>query len=229
MSEPDILKLYMKEACKTPLLNYQQEVELAKKILEGDQRAREKLIKANLRLVVSIAKAYSNRGMPLEDLIQEGNIGLMKAIEKYEYQRGYKFSTYATWWIRQAVTRSIADKNRLIRLPVHMVETYNKVSKAISLFVMEFGRSPTHEEIANCSNISIEKVNDVINYGAPLASIDDLVIEDGEVRYSDTLSDNSNNPMNNIIEKSMDKIVINSIKDLSYREEKILRLKYGIK
>lgn len=229
MSETDILKLYMKEACKTPLLNYQQEVDLAKQIIDGNSRARDKLIKANLRLVVSIAKAYSNRGMPLEDLIQEGNIGLMKAIEKYEYQRGYKFSTYATWWIRQAVTRAIADKNRLIRLPVHMVETYNKVSKAISLFVMEFGRSPTHEETAHYSGVSIEKVNDVINYGAPLASIDDLIVEDGEVRYSDTLSDNSNNPMNNVLEDSMDDIVINSIKTLSHREEKILRLKFAIK
>lgn len=229
MSETDILKLYMKEAAKTPLLTYQQEVELAKQIIAGDNRAREKLIKANLRLVISVAKAYSSRGMPIEDLIQEGNIGLMKAIEKYEYQRGYKFSTYATWWIRQAVTRAIADKNRLIRLPVHMVETYNKVSKTVSLFVTEFGRAPTHEEIAERAGVSIDKVNDVINYGAPLASIDDLVVEDSEVRYSDTLTDTASNPANHTIENDMSETVMTSIKDLSYREEKILRLKYGIK
>jgi len=228
MSDTDILKLYMKEACKTPLLTYAQEVELAKEIVAGNVRSREKLIRANLRLVISIAKAYSSRGMALEDLIQEGNIGLMKAIEKYEYQRGYKFSTYATWWIRQAVTRAIADKNRLIRLPVHMVETYNKVSKVVSLFVTEFGRTPTHEEIAKKAGITVEKVNDVINYGAPLASIDDLLIEDSDVRFSDTLSDNSS-PMTATIEDSMNDAVTLSLRDLSSREEKILRLKYGIK
>lgn len=228
MSETDILKLYMKEACKTPLLTYAQEVELAKEIVAGNSRSREKLIRANLRLVISIAKAYSNRGMALEDLIQEGNIGLMKAIEKYEYQRGYKFSTYATWWIRQAITRAMADKNRLIRLPVHMVETYNKVSKVVSLFVTEFGRSPTHEEIAEKAGISFNKVNNIINYGAPLASIDDFMIEDGGIRFSDTLSDNSS-PAMSTVENSMNSIVMNSLKDLSTREEKILKLKYGIK
>lgn len=228
MSDTDILKLYMKEACKTPLLTYAQEVELAKEIVAGNIRSRDKLIRANLRLVISIAKAYSNRGMALEDLIQEGNIGLMKAIEKYEYQRGYKFSTYATWWIRQAVTRAIADKNRLIRLPVHMVETYNKVSKVVSLFVTEFGRSPTHEEIAAKAGVSIDKVNDIINYGAPLASIDDLLMEDSDVRFSDTLTDSSS-PMTATVENSMNNAIMHSLKDLSSREEKILRLKYGIK
>ena len=228
MSETDILKLYMREACKTPLLTYAQEVELAKEIVAGNTRSREKLIKANLRLVISIAKVYSNRGMALEDLIQEGNIGLMKAIEKYEYQRGYKFSTYATWWIRQAVTRAIADKNRLIRLPVHMVETYNKVSKVVSLFVTEFGRSPTHEEIAKKAGISIEKVNDVIIYGAPLASIDDLLIEDSEIRFSDTLA-TKDKTVPSVIEDSMSGMITHSLKSLTSREEKILRLKYGIK
>jgi RNA polymerase primary sigma factor len=218
----------MKEACKTPLLTYDQEVELAKQIVTGNTAAREKLIRANLRLVISIAKAYSSRGMALEDLIQEGNIGLMRAIEKYEYQRGYKFSTYATWWIRQAVTRAIADKNRLIRLPVHMVETYNKVSKVVSLFVTEFGRSPTHEEIAKKAGLSLEKVNDVINYGAPLASIDDLIIEDSDIRFSDTLADHCN-PQSLTIENSINNSVSLSLKDLTSREEKILRLKYGIK
>jgi RNA polymerase primary sigma factor len=228
MSDTDILKLYMKEAAKTPLLTYQQEVELAKQILAGDSRAKDKLIRANLRLVISVAKAYSSRGMPLEDLIQEGNIGLMKAIEKFEYQRGYKFSTYATWWIRQAVTRAIADKNRLIRLPVHMVETYNKVSKAVSLFVTEFGRSPTHEEIAERAGVSIDKVNDVINFGAPLASIDDLIVEDSDVRYSDTLTDN-NSPSFSAMENELNNTITSSLQDLSFREEKVLRLKYGIK
>jgi len=228
MSEIDILKLYMKEACKTPLLTYAQEVELAKEIVDGNKKSREKLIKANLRLVISIAKAYSNRGMALEDLIQEGNIGLMKAIEKYEYQRGYKFSTYATWWIRQGVTRALADKNRLIRLPVHMVETYNKVAKVVSLFVTEFGRSPTHEEISVISGLSIEKVNDVISYGAPLSSIDDLLIEDSEIRFSDTLADTSN-PTITTLDNDMNNIMVNSLRSLSSREEKILRLKYSIK
>lgn len=229
MSDTDILKLYMKEACKTPLLTYAQEVELAKDIVAGNMRSRDKLIRANLRLVISIAKAYSNRGMALEDLIQEGNIGLMKAIEKYEYQRGYKFSTYATWWIRQAVTRAIADKNRLIRLPVHMVETFNKVSKIVSLFVTEFGRSPTHEEIAKKAGISIDKVVDVISYGAPLASIDDMLVEDTNIRFSDTLTDGGSSPASSTMENSMNDMVSLSLRDLSTREEKILRLKYGIK
>lgn len=228
MSDIDILKLYMKQACKTPLLTYAQEVQLAKEIVEGNTRSRDKLIHANLRLVISIAKAYSNRGMALEDLIQEGNLGLIKAIEKFEYQRGYKFSTYATWWIRQAITRSIADKNRLIRLPVHMVETYNKVSKVVNLFVTEFGRSPTHKEIAEKSGLSVEKVNDVINYGAPLASIDDILMEDSEVRFSDILSDN-NSPMSCFMEDSMNNMVFTSLKELSNREEKILKLKFSIK
>jgi len=229
MNDTDILKLYMKEACKTPLLTYAQEVELAKEIVAGNARSREKLICANLRLVISIAKAYSNRGMALEDLIQEGNIGLMKAIEKYEYQRGYKFSTYATWWIRQAVTRAIADKNRLIRLPVHMVETFNKVSKIISLFVTEFGRSPSHEEIAKKANLSIDKVMEVVSYGAPLASIDDMLIEDSEIRFSDLLTDGGSSPASSTIENSMTDMISKSLKDLSTREEKILRLKYGVK
>jgi RNA polymerase primary sigma factor len=228
MSDIDILKLYMKQACKTPLLTYAQEVQLAKEIVEGNTRSRDKLIHANLRLVISIAKAYSNRGMALEDLIQEGNLGLIKAIEKFEYQRGYKFSTYATWWIRQAITRSIADKNRLIRLPVHMVETYNKVSKVVNLFVTEFGSSPTHKEIAEKSGLSVENVNDVINYGAPLASIDDILMEDSEVRFSDILSDN-NSPMSYFMEDSMNNIVFSSLKELSNREEKILKLKFSIK
>lgn len=229
MVDTDILKLYMKEACKTPLLTYVQEVELAKAIVAGDMRARDKLVRSNLRLVISIAKAYSSRGMALEDLIQEGNIGLMRAIEKYEYQRGYKFSTYATWWIRQAVTRTIADKSRLIRLPVHMVEVYNKVAKVISLFVTEFGRSPTHEEIAAKTGMSIDKIIDVINYGAPLASMDALMMEDSDVRLGDTITDGSSGAISAMEENSMSSIVATSLKSLSTREEKIVRLKYGIK
>ena len=227
MKEVDLLKMYMKEACKTPLLTYDQEVYLAKKILLGDMRAREQLIKANLRLVISVARVYNNKGMALEDLIQEGNLGLLKAIEKFEYQRGYKFSTYATWWIRQAVTRSMADKNRLIRLPVHMVETYNKVAKTISNYVSSHGRTPTHEEISEISGVSKEKVADVISFGSPLASIDDMLVEDGDMRYSEILTDSAT-PSNAIMDQSLSEMLDRSIRLLSCREEKILKLKYGM-
>lgn len=227
MKEVDLLKMYMKEACKTPLLTYDQEVDLAKKILLGDMRAREQLIKANLRLVISVARVYNNKGMALEDLIQEGNLGLLKAIEKFEYQRGYKFSTYATWWIRQAVTRSMADKNRLIRLPVHMVETYNKVAKTISNYVSSHGRTPTHEEISEISGVSKEKVADVISFGSPLASIDDMLVEDGDMRYSEILTDSAT-PSNAIMDQSLSEMLDRSIRLLSCREEKILKLKYGM-
>lgn len=227
MKEVDLLKMYMKQACKTPLLTYDQEVDLAKKILLGDMRAREQLIKANLRLVISVARVYNNKGMALEDLIQEGNLGLLKAIEKFEYQRGYKFSTYATWWIRQAVTRSMADKNRLIRLPVHMVETYNKVAKTISNYVSSHGRTPTHEEISEISGVSKEKVADVISFGSPLASIDDMLVEDGDMRYSEILTDSAT-PSNAIMDQSLSEMLDRSIRLLSCREEKILKLKYGM-
>jgi len=227
VKEVDLLKMYMKQACKTPLLTYDQEVDLAKKILLGDMRAREQLIKANLRLVISVARVYNNKGMALEDLIQEGNLGLLKAIEKFEYQRGYKFSTYATWWIRQAVTRSMADKNRLIRLPVHMVETYNKVAKTISNYVSSHGRTPTHEEISEISGVSKEKVADVISFGSPLASIDDMLVEDGDMRYSEILTDSAT-PSNAIMDQSLSEMLDRSIRLLSCREEKILKLKYGM-
>jgi len=224
----DILKLYIKTAAKTPLLSYAQEIDLAKRIEAGDKHAKDKLIKANLRLVISIAKVYVNSNTSLEDLIQEGNIGLMKAVDKFEYQRGYKFSTYATWWIRQAITRAIADKGRLIRLPVHMVESYNKVCKAISQFVIEFGRAPTHEEISKKSSLSLDKVNEIVNYGVPLVSIDDLVADDSNIKVGENLTDSKDpnvTTINNLLSESIE----SSIKELSFREEKVLRLKFGLK
>jgi RNA polymerase primary sigma factor len=212
---------------RTKLLTYEQEVELATRIEAGDKRAVDKLIEANLRLVVSIARKHSNRGMSLEDLIQEGNIGLMKAVEKYEYKRGYKFSTYATWWIRQGITRAIADQGRTIRIPVHLIETHNQMIKIINDLVPIMGREPTVEEIAKHSKIKIEKVRQVFKVMMPPISLDQPLSEEGKSTVKDTFEDTTVNT-DSVVDQDLIKKMRKTIKLLSPREEKVLRIKFAL-
>lgn len=222
-----VLQIYLKRMGRTRLLTYEQEVELATRIEAGDKKALNHLIEANLRLVVSIARKHSNRGMSLEDLIQEGNIGLMKAVEKYEYRRGYKFSTYATWWIRQAITRAIADQGRTVRVPVHLIETHNQMIKIINDLVPLIGREPTAEEIAKHSKINITKVRQVFRVMMPPVSLDQPIGEDGKSTVKDTFEDTDVK-----VDSAVDQDLINklktSIKLLSPREEKVLRIKFAL-
>ncbi|MFS8573588.1 MAG: sigma-70 family RNA polymerase sigma factor, partial [Clostridia bacterium] len=168
----DPVRMYLKEIGRVPLLTAEEEIELAKRIEQGDEEARRKLVEANLRLVVSIAKRYVGRGMPLLDLIQEGNLGLIKAVEKFEYRKGFKFSTYATWWIRQAITRAIADQARTIRIPVHMVETINKLIRVSRQLLQELGREPTPEEIAKEMDLPVERVREIMKIAQEPVSLE---------------------------------------------------------
>ena len=213
-----------------PMLTRDEELRLAKLVEEGDEAARARLIEANLRLVVSIAKKYSNPGLDLLDLIQEGNLGLMKAAEKFEYKRGHKFSTYATWWIRQGITRAIADTGRTIRLPVHMVETVNKMFSEIKNFINEHGREPDLKELIKQMKMPAEKVKEAIAAAKIPISIETKVnSENEESKLSDLLADN-NSTCNNSRVDALDfanKLRV-ALKDLSPREEKIIRSKFGL-
>lgn len=223
------LSSYLKSIGSHTLLTHAEEVELAKKIENGDKQATNKMIECNLRLVVSIAKKYSNRGMSLQDLIQEGSIGLMKAVDKFEYRKGYKFSTYATWWIRQAITRLLADQARTIRIPVHKVETMNKVLSVARTLVTELCRDPTNKEIADRMKKTEAEIDDIMRLLAGPISMDKPL---GDSEEGNTLKDFIKSNLlsqdkiafnNNITKKLYD-----SIHTLTVREEKILRLKYSI-
>ncbi len=185
----DPVKMYLKEIGKVPLLNAAEEVELAKRIEQGDMRAKQKLVEANLRLVVSIAKRYVGRGMLFLDLIQEGNLGLIRAVEKFDYRRGYKFSTYATWWIRQAITRAIADQARTIRIPVHMVETINKLSRTQRQLLQDLGREPLPEELAEAMDIPVEKVEEVLKVSQEPVSLETPIGEEEDSHIGDFIED----------------------------------------
>lgn len=185
----DPVKMYLKEIGRVPLLTAAQEVELAKRIEQGDMRAKQKLVEANLRLVVSIAKRYVGRGMLFLDLIQEGNLGLIRAVEKFDYRRGYKFSTYATWWIRQAITRAIADQARTIRIPVHMVETINKLSRAQRQLLQDLGREPTPEELAQTMDMPVEKVEEVLKVSQEPVSLETPIGEEEDSHLGDFIED----------------------------------------
>lgn len=223
---------YLKNIGSHKLLTHAQEIELAKRIEDGDKVAFNKLVESNLRLVVSIAKKYSNtKGMSLQDLIQEGSIGLMKAAEKFEYRRGYKFSTYATWWIRQAITRSIADQARLIRIPVHMVETMNKVIATAKGMVPELGRDPTPKEIAKKMKMSEKQISYILKIIEEPVELDKPIsINNGEgsATIADILSSKEKDQEQAIVDGNMKDVISSSIKELSVREEKILRLKYSL-
>lgn len=225
----DSVNLYLSEIGKVPLLTHDEEIELAKRIEQGDQEARNKLIEANLRLVVSVAKRYVGRGLPFLDLIQEGGIGLIKAVEKFDYRKGFKFSTYATWWIRQAVTRAIADQSRTIRIPVHMVETINKLSRISKELVFELGREPTVEEIAEKMDIPPEKVQEIIHFSQDPVSLETPVGDDEDTILGNFIEDHESlAPEESATNLSLKEQLNEALDTLTVREENVLRLRFGL-
>jgi len=226
----DPIRAYLHEIGKIPLLTGEEEVILAKRIEKEDKEAKDLLTTANLRLVVSIAKKYAKRGLDLLDLIQEGNIGLMRAVEKFEYRKGFKFSTYATWWIRQAITRAIADQARTIRIPVHMIETINKLSKVINKLSAKFGRSPEPEEIAEEMGMELEKVHEIIKIAQRPSSLDAPIGEDQDSRLGDIIPDEySALPADIANWAFLKKQVGSMLMNLTDREKKVLELRFGLK
>ena len=225
----NIVKTYLEQMGSIPMLTRKEESELAKRAFEGDEYAKSRLIEANLRLVVSVAKKYLNSGMDFLDLIQEGNLGLMKAVEKFEYKRGHKFSTYATWWIRQGITRAIADSGREIRLPVHMVESVNKIFNEIKDFVQEHGREPTLKELSKKVKMSQDKLKEILEAAKVPISLDVKVGEKEESYLVDTLEDRESDKYYRMIDDNdMANKIKKSLKKLTPREEKILRMKFAL-
>lgn len=225
----DPVKMYLKDIGRVPLLSAEEEIELAKKMAEGDETAKTRLSEANLRLVVSIAKRYVGRGMQFLDLIQEGNLGLMKAVEKFDYQKGFKFSTYATWWIRQAITRAIADQARTIRIPVHMVETINKLIRISRQLLQEYGREPTPEEIAKEMDISEEKVREILKIAQEPVSLETPIGEEEDSHLGDFIPDDDVPAPAEAAAFSMLKEQLVEVLDtLTEREQKVLKLRFGL-
>ncbi|OGD82876.1 RNA polymerase sigma factor RpoD [Candidatus Curtissbacteria bacterium RBG_13_40_7] len=224
----DPVRMYLREIGRVSLLKYEEEVALAKRVEKSDRRAREKLINANLRLVVSIAKKYVNRGLTLLDLIEEGNIGLMRAVVKYDWRRGYKFSTYATWWIRQAITRAIADQARTIRIPVHMVETINKFNRISRKLMQELGREPTPEEVAMEMEVTVEKVREIIKVSQEPASLEAPVGEEEDSRLGDFIQDASASPTDQATQALLKDHIREMLETLSPREAKVLEYRFGL-
>ncbi len=225
----DPVKMYLKDIGRVTLLSSEEEIELAKKMEEGDKTAKMRLSEANLRLVVSIAKRYVGRGMSFLDLIQEGNLGLMKAVEKFDYRKGYKFSTYATWWIRQAITRAIADQARTIRIPVHMVETINRQVRVSRMLLQKLGREPSPSEIAEEMQISVSKVMEIQKIAQDPVSLETPIGEEEDSHIGDFLEDESAIAPSDTVAFNMLKEQLISVLDtLTPREEKVLRLRYGL-
>ncbi len=225
----DPVRMYLKEIGKVPLLSPEEEVELARRMAEGDQEAKNRMANANLRLVVSIAKRYVGRGMLFLDLIQEGNLGLIKAVEKFNYQKGYKFSTYATWWIRQAITRAIADQARTIRIPVHMVETINKVIRVSRQLLQELGHDPSPEEIAAEMDMPVEKVRDILKIAQEPVSIETPIGEEEDSRLGDFIEDEAASEPAEAASFTLLKEQLMEVLDtLTPREKKVLELRFGI-
>ena len=225
----DPVRMYLKEIGKVPLLTAEEEIELAKRMEQGDEEAKQKLSEANLRLVVSIAKRYVGRGMLFLDLIQEGNLGLIKAVEKFDYRKGYKFSTYATWWIRQAITRAIADQARTIRIPVHMVETINKLIRVSRQLLQQLGREPMPDEIAKEMNISEEKVREIIKIAQEPVSLETPIGEEEDSHLGDFLKDDdAPAPVEAASFTLMKEQLFSVLNTLTPREEKVLRLRFGL-
>ena len=229
VSIDDPVRMYLREIGKIPLLTYDQELDLAKKILQGDEAAKQKLAESNLRLVVSIAKKYVGRGMLFLDLIQEGNMGLIKAVEKFDYTKGYKFSTYATWWIRQAITRAIADQARTIRIPVHMVETINRLIRTSRQLLQQNGREPTPEEIAKEMDVSVERVLEIQKIAQDPVSLETPIGEEDDSHLGDFIQDeDSPSPQDaasyTMLREQLDEVM----STLTPREAKVLRLRFGL-
>ncbi len=225
----DPVRMYLKEIGRVPLLTPEEEVELAKRMEQGDEEAKRRLAEANLRLVVSIAKRYVGRGMLFLDLIQEGNLGLIKAVEKFDYRKGYKFSTYATWWIRQAITRAIADQARTIRIPVHMVETINKLIRVSRQLLQELGRDPVPEEIAKEMGISEEKVREILKIAQEPVSLETPIGEEEDSHLGDFIEDHdakapAEEASFTLLREQLDEV----LETLTDREQKVLRLRFGL-
>lgn len=225
----DSVRLYLREIGKIPLLTGEQEVMLAKRIEQGDKAAKDAMAEANMRLVVSIAKKYIGRGLDLLDLIQEGNTGLLRAVEKFDYTKGYKFSTYATWWIRQAITRAIADQARTIRIPVHMVETINKLIRTQRKLVQELGREPLPEEIAAEMEIDVDKVNHIIKIKQDIVSLEAPVGEEEDSKLGDFIEDeDALSPQEAATQQLLKEHVGQVLELLTPREQKILKMRFGL-
>ena len=232
-TENDEVKAYLIEIGKTPLLTVEEEQELGKKVKAGSKYAKEKLVKSNLRLVVSVAKRYVGRGIPFLDLIQEGNIGLMKAVEKFDVDKGYKFSTYATWWIRQSLTRALADQSRVIRIPVHMTEMINKLSKYEGIYTSQYGIKPTDEEIMKHFEIDKEKLRFIRKAALGVASLDQPVLEDEDTSLIDFVVDEDSiegKEYNSVLDEGAEEYLINfAMSHLTSREQRIIELRLGLK
>ncbi len=225
----DPVKMYLKDIGRVPLLSGDEEIELARKMQEGDEAAKRRLSEANLRLVVSIAKRYVGRGMLFLDLIQEGNLGLMKAVEKFDYQKGFKFSTYATWWIRQSITRAIADQARTIRIPVHMVETINKLTRVSRMLLQDNGREPTPEEIGEAMGIDAQKVIEIQKIAQDPVSLETPIGEEEDSHLGDFIEDDkTQTPGDSVTSIMLKEQLLDVLDTLTPREEKVLRLRYGI-
>jgi RNA polymerase sigma factor RpoD, C-terminal domain/RNA polymerase sigma factor, sigma-70 family len=225
----DPVRMYLKEIGRVPLLTAEEEIELAKRIEQGDEEAKKRLAEANLRLVVSIAKRYVGRGMLFLDLIQEGNMGLIKAVEKFDYRKGYKFSTYATWWIRQAITRAIADQARTIRIPVHMVETINKLIRVSRQLLQELGREPTPEEIAKEMGMTPEKVREIMKIAQEPVSLETPIGEEDDSHLGDFIEDqDAPAPADAAAYELLKEQLEEVLSTLTEREENVLRLRFGL-
>ena len=228
-SAEDPVRMYLKEIGRIPLLSSEEEIELAKRMEMGDEEAKKKLSEANLRLTVSIAKRYSGRGMQFLDLIQEGNLGLIKAVEKFDYRKGYKFSTYATWWIRQSITRAIADQARTIRIPVHMVETMNRVNRTSRRLLQEYGREPTPEEISVTMNLPVERILEVSKISQEPVSLETPIGEEEDSHLGDFIQDEhvpvpSEEAAHTLLREQLEEVM----DTLSDREQKVLALRFGL-
>ena len=225
----DPVRMYLKEIGKIPLLTQEEEQALAQRMMEGDEKARQKMTEANLRLVVSIAKRYVGRGMQLLDLVQEGNLGLLKAVEKFDYTKGFKFSTYATWWIRQAITRAIADQARTIRIPVHMVETINRVIRTAHSMVQDLGRDPTPEEIAREMNMDVSKVEEIMKIAQEPVSLETPIGEEEDSHLGDFIQDEeASQPAEAASYTMLREQLEEVLKSLTAREEQVLRMRFGL-
>ena len=229
MDVDEPIKMYLREIGQIPLLSYEEEIDYAQRVLDGEEEAKQKLIESNLRLVVSIAKKHTNRGLKMLDLIQEGNMGLMKAVEKFEYEKGFKFSTYATWWIRQAITRAIADQGRTIRIPVHMIETINKIKKESRIILQETGKEPTAEELADKLELPVEKVKSILEMNQDPISLETPVGSEEDSELGDFVEDDKfANPYDATTRILLKEQLDGVLKTLNEREEMVLRYRYGL-